>query len=171
MLRDHKPDGTTGRPAAILRHDEIAAARLGEPFDALQFRARRRLEARHRCLGACQGGRDYEKGKQEKVLVGKSYGEEPSVWSRRPPRRPRAAYAEIGDKALPMSPLRVRSTSGSRKFGAPRQTGEMGHVWTAPAVQEESDGLAKRSGAAMYPACCRMKDGPSSRCSHCGRWP
>src|ERR1700674_4485594 len=28
----------------------------------------------------------------------------------------------------------------------------MGHVWTAPAVQEESDILAKRSGAAMYPA-------------------
>ena len=28
-----------------------------------------------------------------------------------------------------------------------------GHVWTAPAVQEESDLSAKRSGAAMYPAC------------------
>jgi hypothetical protein len=27
-----------------------------------------------------------------------------------------------------------------------------GHVWTAPAVQEESDLSAKRSGAAMYPA-------------------
>jgi hypothetical protein len=26
------------------------------------------------------------------------------------------------------------------------------HVWTAPAVQEESDVSAKRSGAAMYPA-------------------
>src|SRR6187397_635436 len=26
------------------------------------------------------------------------------------------------------------------------------HVWTAPAVQEESDISAKRSGAAMYPA-------------------
>jgi hypothetical protein len=34
----------------------------------------------------------------------------------------------------------------------------MGHVWTAPAVQEESDVSAKRSGAAMYPACCRLKD-------------
>ena len=30
---------------------------------------------------------------------------------------------------------------------------QMGHVWTAPAVQEESDLSAKRSGAAMYPAC------------------
>jgi hypothetical protein len=34
----------------------------------------------------------------------------------------------------------------------------MGHVWTAPAVQEESDVSAKRSGAAMYPACFRLKD-------------
>ena len=29
----------------------------------------------------------------------------------------------------------------------------IGHVWTALAVQEESDLSAKRSGAAMYPAC------------------
>ena len=36
------------------------------------------------------------------------------------------------------------------------------HVWTAPAVQEESDISAKRSGAAMYPA---------FECSHFGRWP
>jgi hypothetical protein len=34
----------------------------------------------------------------------------------------------------------------------------MGHVWTAPAVQEESDFSAKRSGAAMYPACFRLED-------------
>jgi hypothetical protein len=33
-----------------------------------------------------------------------------------------------------------------------------GHVWTAPAVQEESDVSAKRSGAAMYPACSRLED-------------
>ena len=33
-----------------------------------------------------------------------------------------------------------------------------GHVWTAPAVQEESDISAKRSGAAMYPACFRLED-------------
>jgi hypothetical protein len=34
----------------------------------------------------------------------------------------------------------------------------MGHVWTAPAVQEESDVSAKRSGAVMYPACFRLED-------------
>jgi hypothetical protein len=32
------------------------------------------------------------------------------------------------------------------------------HVWTAPAVQEESDVSAKRSGAVMYPACFRLED-------------
>lgn len=37
-----------------------------------------------------------------------------------------------------------------------------GHVWTAPAVQEESEVSAKRSGAAMYPACS---------CSRYGCWP
>ena len=37
-------------------------------------------------------------------------------------------------------------------------TDVMGHVWTAPAVQEESDVSAKRSGAAMYPACFRLED-------------
>ena len=36
------------------------------------------------------------------------------------------------------------------------------HVWTAPAVQEESDISAKRSGAAMYSA---------FECSRYGRWP
>src|SRR6476469_884896 len=36
------------------------------------------------------------------------------------------------------------------------------HVWTAPAVQEESDISAKRSGAARYPA---------FECSRYGRWP
>ena len=45
------------------------------------------------------------------------------------------------------------------------------HVWTAPAVQEETDGSAKLSGAAMYPACCQMRGEPSSRCSRYGRWP
>jgi len=34
----------------------------------------------------------------------------------------------------------------------------LGHVWTVPAVQEESDFSAKRSGAAMYTACCRLED-------------
>ncbi|MFZ0621416.1 MAG: hypothetical protein WAM76_05380, partial [Pseudolabrys sp.] len=34
----------------------------------------------------------------------------------------------------------------------------LGHVWTAPAVQEKSDVSAKRSGAAMYPAYFRLED-------------
>ena len=33
----------------------------------------------------------------------------------------------------------------------------VGHVWTVPAVQEESDFSAKRSGAAMYTACFRLE--------------
>ena len=33
-----------------------------------------------------------------------------------------------------------------------------GHVWTAPAVQEEFDFSAKRSGAAMYAACFRVEE-------------
>ncbi|MGC1352920.1 MAG: hypothetical protein WA858_24575, partial [Xanthobacteraceae bacterium] len=37
------------------------------------------------------------------------------------------------------------------------QNDAIGHVWTAPAVQEESDVSAKRSGAAMYTACFRLK--------------
>ena len=32
-----------------------------------------------------------------------------------------------------------------------------GHVWTVPAVQEESDYSAKRSGAVMYSACFRLE--------------
>jgi hypothetical protein len=35
---------------------------------------------------------------------------------------------------------------------------ESGHVWTVPAVQEESDVSAKRSGAAMYTAYFRSED-------------
>jgi hypothetical protein len=35
----------------------------------------------------------------------------------------------------------------------------MGHVWTAPAVQGKKSGIsAKRSGAVMYSACCRLED-------------
>ena len=41
---------------------------------------------------------------------------------------------------------------------AAQQDDAMGHVWTAPAVQEESDVSAKRSGAAMYPAYFRLED-------------
>jgi hypothetical protein len=47
----------------------------------------------------------------------------------------------------------------------------MGHVWTAPAVQGESDLSAKRSGAAMYPACFFAWRLAPSRCSRYGRWP
>ena len=43
-------------------------------------------------------------------------------------------------------------------YGGEGRTVMKGHVWTAPAVQEESDLSAKRSGAAMYPACLRMED-------------
>ena len=42
-------------------------------------------------------------------------------------------------------------------IAASPRTVETGHVWTAPAVQEESDVSAKRSGAAMYPACFRLE--------------
>jgi hypothetical protein len=37
-------------------------------------------------------------------------------------------------------------------------TAASGHVWTVPALQEESDFSAKRSGAAMYTAYCRLED-------------
>jgi hypothetical protein len=46
----------------------------------------------------------------------------------------------------------------------------VGHVWTAPAVQEESDVSAKRSGAVMYPL-FSLGGLPPSRCSRHGRWP
>ena len=42
---------------------------------------------------------------------------------------------------------RIRTQVGHRARSA------KGHVWTAPAVQEESDLSANRSGAAMYAAC------------------
>jgi hypothetical protein len=43
-----------------------------------------------------------------------------------------------------------------------RDMSEKCHVWTAPAMQEESDVSARRSGAAMYPAfeCSAMAAGP-----------
>jgi hypothetical protein len=52
-------------------------------------------------------------------------------------------------------------------FDRHRESGHAGtpascHVWTAPALQEESDILAKGSGAAMYSA---------FGCSRYGRWP
>ena len=60
IFRDHEPDGAAIRPAAILRYHEVEAARFGKLFGPRQFRARRRLEARHLwrtdVLGACHGG-------------------------------------------------------------------------------------------------------------------
>ena len=38
-----------------------------------------------------------------------------------------------------------------------RDRSSWGHVWTAPALQEESDFSAKRSGAAMYTAYFRLE--------------
>ena len=52
----------------------------------------------------------------------------------------------------------VGFTPDSGRSVAAQRTRVMGHVWTAPAVQEESDISAKRSGAAMYPACFRLED-------------
>jgi hypothetical protein len=48
----------------------------------------------------------------------------------------------------PRCPLQSRERTSSGCLGM----SEKCHVWTAPAVQEESDISAKRSGAAMYPA-------------------
>ena len=48
--RDHKPDARAIRSTPVFRHDEIAAARLGERLGARQFRAGRRLKARHSCF-------------------------------------------------------------------------------------------------------------------------
>ena len=45
-----------------------------------------------------------------------------------------------------------------RKYRCIAASDVMGHVWTAPAVQEESDFSAKRSGAAMYSAYFRLED-------------
>ena len=39
------------------------------------------------------------------------------------------------------------------RITAMQRTDALGHVWTAPAVQEEFDLSANRSGAAMYAAC------------------
>ena len=66
MFRDQEPDGASGWPAAILRHDEIAAARVGEPFDALQFRARRLLETRHRLRCLSLGNRAWYRQEKNK---------------------------------------------------------------------------------------------------------
>ena len=51
----------------------------------------------------------------------------------------------------------VEITFESDRIAASPRNVAKGHVWTAPAVQEESDVSAKRSGAAMYPACFRLE--------------
>ena len=50
------------------------------------------------------------------------------------------------------------STTILRRSNFAVRMSQLGHVWTAPAVQEESDVSAKRSGAVMYPACFRLED-------------
>ena len=51
-----------------------------------------------------------------------------------------------------MSALRLLIPQ-SRTLSCAAANDAKGHVWTVPAVQEESDLSAKRSGAAMYAAC------------------
>jgi hypothetical protein len=62
------------------------------------------------------------------------------------------------------SPLPRRTAFNLPHHGArcasqqnPRRIAATGHVWTVPAVQEESDYSAKRSGAVMYSACFRLE--------------
>jgi hypothetical protein len=54
--------------------------------------------------------------------------------------------------------LRESALPRKRPSATAAQHVVMGHVWTVPAVQEESDFSAKRSGAAMYTAYCRLED-------------
>ena len=54
--------------------------------------------------------------------------------------------------------IRVRYAPNSDRKLNEQVPVESGHVWTAPAVQEEFDVSAKRSRAAMYPACFRWED-------------
>ena len=63
----------------------------------------------------------------------------------------RVIFEHVGSLlARPLCPPKRRKSGHTRRS-------EKGHVWTAPAVQEESDVLAKRSGAAMYTACFRLE--------------
>jgi hypothetical protein len=62
----------------------------------------------------------------------------------------------MGNGALAIGPQAtapILDSTNRYRIGASQRTVVKGHVWTAPAVQEESDVSAKRSGAAMYPAC------------------
>jgi len=57
---------------------------------------------------------------------------------------------------------RIAFPPNRAQTSAPQRIDAECHVWTAPAMQEESDVSAKRSGAAMYPA---------FECSRYGCWP
>ena len=73
------------------------------------------------------------------------------VWS-----KGRTGYAGLGSCSTEAAGSAARLTSASPRnltSGPNKKLVATGHVWTAPAVQEEFDLSAKRSGAAMYAAC------------------
>jgi hypothetical protein len=77
--------------------------------------------------------------------------------SRCPRRRPVPAPDRCGLRGADLSPdtwalVMPRCTEFSQPMS------QLGHVWTVPAVQVESDISAKRSGAVMYSAYCRLED-------------
>ena len=69
---------------------------------------------------------------------------------------PRVRVIRVGLSALQLLPLNTHLQT----FRCIALSDTTGHVWTVPAVQEESDFSAKRSGAAMYPACFRVEACP-----------
>jgi hypothetical protein len=77
-------------------------------------------------------------------------------------RSVRGIISGLGQNATLSARDHFRSSPISGRFRCPSACLKGAHVWTAPAVQEESDISAKRSGAAMYPA---------FECSRLGRWP
>jgi hypothetical protein len=60
-------------------------------------------------------------------------------------------HTSVAEQRVPLYPQKPT-------FGRSAISVAKGHVWTVPAVQEESDFSAKRSGAAMYTAYCRLED-------------
>jgi hypothetical protein len=64
----------------------------------------------------------------------------------------------FGHELPPPSLVAVTGIAPIAAAGAHGWDGAKGHVWTVPAVQKESDFSAKRSGAAMYTAYCRLED-------------
>ena len=57
-----------------------------------------------------------------------------------------------------------------RTYRCEARTDASGHVWTAPAVQEESDVL-RAFGCSHVCGLFSCEGLPPSRCGHCGRWP